>query len=69
MKIGIVCEGGGMRGVFTAGVLQAFMESGFMADELVGVSAGASNGVTSSRSANTAATTSSVSAGCGEQVT
>ncbi|NLW78247.1 MAG: patatin family protein [Ruminococcaceae bacterium] len=45
MKIGIVCEGGGMRGVFTAGVLQAFMESGFMADELVGVSAGASNGV------------------------
>lgn len=33
-----------MRGVFTAGVLQAFMDDGFFADELVGVSAGASNG-------------------------
>lgn len=33
-----------MRGVFTAGVLQAFMDEGFVADELVGVSAGASNG-------------------------
>ena len=44
MKTAIVCEGGGMRGVFTAGVLQAFMEGGFVADELVGVSAGASNG-------------------------
>lgn len=44
MKTAIVCEGGGMRGVFTAGVLQAFMEQNFMADELVGVSAGASNG-------------------------
>lgn len=44
MKIGIVCEGGGMRGAFTAGVLQTFMENGFVADELVGVSAGASNG-------------------------
>lgn len=45
MKTAIVCEGGGMRGAFTAGVLQAFMEQGFVADELVGVSAGASNGV------------------------
>ena len=45
MKTGIVCEGGGMRGTFTAGVLQAFMDKGFMADELIGVSAGASNGV------------------------
>lgn len=45
MKTGIVCEGGGMRGVFTSGVLQSFMDSGFMADVLVGVSAGASNGV------------------------
>lgn len=44
MKTAIVCEGGGMRGVFTAGVLQAFMEEGFVANELVGVSAGASNG-------------------------
>ena len=45
MKIGIVCEGGGMRGSYTAGVLEAFMREGFVADELVGVSAGASNGV------------------------
>ncbi|MDL2219403.1 patatin family protein [Ruminococcaceae bacterium OttesenSCG-928-O06] len=44
MKTAIVCEGGGMRGVYTSGVLQAFMEGGFVADELVGVSAGASNG-------------------------
>lgn len=45
MRTGIVLEGGGMRGVYTAGVLEAFMEQGFLADELVGVSAGASNGV------------------------
>lgn len=45
MKTGIVCEGGAMRGVYTAGVLQAFMEQNFLADLLVGVSAGASNGV------------------------
>ncbi|MDL2253025.1 patatin family protein [Ruminococcaceae bacterium OttesenSCG-928-I18] len=45
MKTGIVCEGGAMRGVYTSGVLQAFMEGGFLADLLVGVSAGASNGV------------------------
>lgn len=43
MKTAIVCEGGGMRGVFTAGVLQAFMNAGFVPDEVVGVSAGASN--------------------------
>lgn len=45
MKTGIVCEGGGMRGVFTVGVLESFMQADFLADELVGVSAGASNGV------------------------
>ncbi len=44
MKIGIVCEGGGMRGSYTAGVLQTFIDNNFVADELVGVSAGASNG-------------------------
>ncbi|MGL4607171.1 MAG: patatin-like phospholipase family protein [Eubacteriaceae bacterium] len=43
MKTGIVCEGGGMRGIFTAGVLQAFMEADFWTDIIVGVSAGASN--------------------------
>lgn len=45
MKTGIVCEGGGMRGSYTAGVLQAFMDGSFVADALIGVSAGASNGV------------------------
>lgn len=34
-----------MRGCYTSGVLQAFMDDGFTADELVGVSAGASNGL------------------------
>lgn len=45
LKTAIVCEGGAMRGVYTAGVLQAFLDRGFTADLLVGVSAGASNGV------------------------
>lgn len=45
MKIGIVCEGGGMRGIYTSGVLQSFLDADFNADLLVGVSAGASNGV------------------------
>lgn len=45
MKIGIVCEGGAMRGVYTTGVLQSFLDANFMADLLVGVSAGASNGI------------------------
>lgn len=44
MKTAIVCEGGGMRGVFTAGVLQAFMDENYLADSFYGVSAGASNG-------------------------
>ncbi|MBE5921480.1 MAG: patatin family protein [Lachnospiraceae bacterium] len=45
MKLGLVCEGGGMRGVFTAGVLEVFMEENFYPDEVIGVSAGASNTV------------------------
>ena len=32
-----------MRGIFTAGVLQSFLDEGYKPDELVGVSAGASN--------------------------
>jgi predicted patatin/cPLA2 family phospholipase len=43
LKIGIVCEGGGMRGAFTAGVLDSFMQAKFQPYEIVGVSAGASN--------------------------
>ena len=45
MKIGVVLEGGGMRGIYTVGVLDAFEKNNFMPDYLIGVSAGASNGV------------------------
>ena len=41
MKTGLVLEGGAMRGMFTAGVLDAFLAAGVRADEVVGVSAGA----------------------------
>ena len=41
---GLVLEGGGMRGAFTAGVLDAFLNSNIHFDSVYGVSAGASNG-------------------------
>ncbi len=41
MKRGLVLEGGGMRGLFTAGVLDVLMERGETFDGLIGVSAGA----------------------------
>ncbi len=41
MKRGLVLEGGAMRGLFTAGVLDAWMEAGIAFDGAVGVSAGA----------------------------
>ena len=41
MKLGLVLEGGAMRGLFTAGVLDVLMEHGVKFDGLVGVSAGA----------------------------
>ncbi|MCR5743860.1 MAG: patatin family protein [Lachnospiraceae bacterium] len=41
MKTGLVLEGGGMRGMFTCGVLDVFMENGITFDGAVGVSAGA----------------------------
>ena len=41
MRYGIVLEGGAMRGLFTAGVLDVFMENGITFDGAVGVSAGA----------------------------
>ncbi len=41
MKTGLVMEGGSMRGMFTAGVLDVFMENGVDFDGAVGVSAGA----------------------------
>lgn len=39
-RCGLVLEGGAMRGMFTCGVLDVFMEQGIEFDEAVGVSAG-----------------------------
>lgn len=44
MKVGLVLEGGGMRGVYTAGVLDALINQNYCADYLIGVSAGCTNG-------------------------
>ncbi|MCM1507680.1 MAG: patatin family protein [Ruminococcus flavefaciens] len=44
MKFGLVMEGGAMRGMFTAGVTDVFMEAGIEFDGAVGVSAGAAFG-------------------------
>ena len=41
----LILEGGALRGVFTAGVLDVFMEKGLRLPQVVGVSAGALNGV------------------------
>ncbi|MBR3987959.1 MAG: patatin family protein [Clostridia bacterium] len=41
MKKGLVLEGGAMRGMFSAGVMDVLMENGIEFDGLVGVSAGA----------------------------
>ena len=45
MKTGLVLEGGAMRGMFTCGVLDRFMEKGLKFDGVIGVSAGALFGV------------------------
>lgn len=45
MTTGLVLEGGGMRGLYTAGVLDVLMEHGIEFDHAVGVSAGAAFGV------------------------
>lgn len=44
MKKGLVMEGGAMRGMFTAGVMDVLMENGIKFDGAVGVSAGAAFG-------------------------
>ena len=44
-KTGLVLEGGGMRGVFTSGVLDAFMKHDLYFPYTVAVSAGACNGM------------------------
>lgn len=43
-KIGLVLEGGGMRGAYTSGVLSLFMEENIRFPYVIGVSAGANNG-------------------------
>ena len=45
MKSGLVLEGGAMRGLFTAGVLDVLMENNISFDSAIGVSAGAAFGV------------------------
>lgn len=40
-KIGLVLEGGSMRGMYTAGVLDTFLDENIKVDGIVGVSAGA----------------------------
>ncbi len=44
MKTGLVLEGGAMRGLFTAGILDVFMAENITFDGTVGVSAGAAFG-------------------------
>lgn len=42
---GLVLEGGGMRGAYTAGVLDAFLDLGIHFKDIIGVSAGAANAI------------------------
>ena len=44
MKKGLVMEGGAMRGMFTCGILDVFMENGIEFDGAIGTSAGATFG-------------------------
>ena len=44
MKTGLVLEGGAMRGMYTAGVLDIMLENNIVVDGIVGVSAGAAFG-------------------------
>ena len=44
MKKGLILEGGAMRGMFTSGVLDVFLENGIEFDGAIGVSAGATFG-------------------------
>ena len=45
MKTGLILEGGAMRGMFSAGVMDVMMENGILFDGIIGVSAGAAFGV------------------------
>ena len=41
VKTGLVLEGGAMRGMYTAGILDVLMEEKIQVDGVIGVSAGA----------------------------
>jgi len=43
-KVGLVLEGGGMRGLYSAGVLDYFLQENLSVDGVIGVSAGAVHG-------------------------
>lgn len=45
MKVGLVLEGGAMRGMYTAGVIDMFLEKNIKIDGIIGVSAGALFGI------------------------
>lgn len=45
MKIGLVLEGGAMRGLYTSGVLDVFLDNNIEVDGIIGVSAGVLFGV------------------------
>ena len=45
MKSGLVLEGGAMRGMYTAGIMDVFMDENIEFDGIIGVSAGAVFGV------------------------
>lgn len=45
MKTGLVLEGGGLRALFTAGILDVFLEHNINVDGVIGVSAGALFGI------------------------
>lgn len=45
MKVGLVLEGGGMRGFYTIGILDYLLEQQVMVDYVIGASAGACHGV------------------------
>lgn len=45
MKVGLVLEGGAMRGMYTCGVLDVFLDNNIKVDGIIGVSAGVLFGV------------------------
>ncbi len=44
-KVSLILEGGGMRGLYTSGVLDYFLDQGLVFQDIIGVSAGACNSV------------------------